>query len=124
MLSDRGREGDPRPPELDRQIKALCREFEQAWHAGQSPRITEYLGRVPDDAQAVALGKLVAQELRLRSAKGEPVDIRDYCQRFPDNVSEIRAAFDLTRFKRTCASVKSWRQDMTCRKRRRDTESR
>ena len=36
------------PLEMEQQIDRVCDEFERAWKAGQTPRIEDYLDRVPD----------------------------------------------------------------------------
>ncbi|MBC8870482.1 MAG: protein kinase [Planctomycetes bacterium] len=76
------------------EIDSLCCEFERAWQGDQKPRIEDYLARVPRDCHSAALRRLIAQEVALRRAAGESADAREYQQRFPQNASEVDAAFE------------------------------
>ncbi len=77
------------------EIDSLCSEFERAWQDEQMPRIEDHLARVSDDCRSAALRKLIANEVDLRRAAGHLVDAQEYHERFPQDASEVDAAFEL-----------------------------
>ena len=70
--------------ETQRQIDALCDEFEQAFRDGENPRIEDYPRRLPDTCRPRVLRELVAIEVQLLAEKGSPTNVDDYRRRFPD----------------------------------------
>ena len=95
-MTDSGKSTEDRLPlELERQIDAICGEFEAAWRAKQAPRIESYVKRVPRIARRAAMRELIAQEVDLRRSAGESVDCEEYRGRFQENWTEVEAAFEL-----------------------------
>jgi serine/threonine-protein kinase len=76
----------------ERRINAACNRFELAWHAGQRPRIEEYLGDVPAPERAALLRELIALEIDCRKQAGERPTEDEYRSRFP----ELKLALLLT----------------------------
>jgi WD40 repeat protein len=60
----------------------LIEAFEQAWHRGERPAITDYLPAAMP-ARIVALVELVHADLELRIKAGEAVRIESYLTRYP-----------------------------------------
>ncbi len=63
-----------------RHLDDVCNQFEAAWKVGV-PRIEDFLGTIPDDANL--LRELVALDLFYRQRRGEAADPADYGRRFP-----------------------------------------
>jgi hypothetical protein len=75
-----------------REVQAACFEFEQAWRAKSIARVEDYLEKVPYEARGPFLQELVACEMNLRQASGEPVEVEEYRRRFPVNTEDVEAA--------------------------------
>ena len=78
-----------------RRIDEICIEFERAWQQEAHPRIESYLERVAVSARQVLLVELIAQEIDLRSMRGEIVRQQQYYERFPDATQRVDDAFAL-----------------------------
>jgi hypothetical protein len=65
-------------------VNTACDGFEEAWQAGQRPRIEDFLGKVPEAEQAALLRELVALDMVYRRQAGEQPQFEDYRARFPD----------------------------------------
>jgi serine/threonine protein kinase len=74
-------------------MERVCTRFEDAWRAGQGPRIEDYLQEVDELERAALLQELVAVELELRLGRGDRPNRQEYQDRFPDDASVIDAAF-------------------------------
>jgi serine/threonine protein kinase len=68
----------------ERRVNAACNRFEQAWQAGQHPRIEDYLGDVAAPERAALLSELVALDIYYRRQAGEAPTADDYRTRFPN----------------------------------------
>jgi hypothetical protein len=70
-MSQSGPQPDRQPLslEVERQIDRLSDEFERAWKAGQTPRIEDYLDRVPAVGRLRLLEELLAVEFEPRQDK-------------------------------------------------------
>ena len=77
-MSERDPQPDrpPLPLEVEQQIDRLCDEFELAWKGGYSPRIEDFLCRLPVAARAIGLRELLAQEIDLRQSGDELCRLR------------------------------------------------
>jgi hypothetical protein len=64
-------------------INEACNGFEQAWRAGQRPRIEDYLGDAAPSDQSDLLRELVALEIDYRRQAGEDPSEGEYRARFP-----------------------------------------
>jgi serine/threonine-protein kinase len=71
----------------------VCDRFEDAWKAGQRPRIEDYLGAVPEPERSKLLEELLQVELAYRRCSGETLVLEDYLRRFPEHGELIRAVF-------------------------------
>jgi hypothetical protein len=71
---------------LDRAY-AICDCFEQAWQAGQQPKINDYLGKVAEQERPSLFRKLLAAELKLLRENGKIVVPEIYQQQFPEYAS-------------------------------------
>ena len=74
-------------------IDRVCEGFETAWKSEGRPTIEEYVERLPTEAREAGLREMIALEVHLRSAAGEPVSRSEYHQRFPEQVATVDAAF-------------------------------
>ena len=54
-----------------RRMHGICGRFENAWVAGQRPRIEDYLGDVPEPVRSHLLWELLCLELAYRRQKSE-----------------------------------------------------
>ena len=94
-------ERDPQPDrpqlplEVEQQIDRISDEFELAWKSGQTPRIEDYLDRVPAAGRLRLLEELLVVEFDLRQDEGQPLDVDAYRQRFPGGDAVIDAALRL-----------------------------
>jgi serine/threonine-protein kinase len=66
-----------------RQVDVLCDRFEEAWRAGQHPRIESYLDRAEEPRRPLLLRELIALEVELRRGFGEQPTPQEYYNRFP-----------------------------------------
>jgi tetratricopeptide (TPR) repeat protein/tRNA A-37 threonylcarbamoyl transferase component Bud32 len=62
----------------------VCDRFEEAWLAGQSPRIEDHLGDTSGTERAALLRELIALEVFYRQQRGECPRPEEFRQRFPD----------------------------------------
>src|SRR5262249_29920437 len=74
-------------------IHHLCLRFQDAWSAGQRPRIEDYMAEAQDAERPALFQKLLPLELALRRSIGETPDAGEYLKRFPDLVAVVEAAF-------------------------------
>jgi WD40 repeat protein/tetratricopeptide (TPR) repeat protein len=66
-----------------RRINAVCNRFEEAWRAGQRPRIEEYLGDLTEPERSLLLRELIALEIHYRWQAGEKPGVAEYRAHFP-----------------------------------------
>ena len=87
----------PLPLEVEQQIDRVSDEFERAWQSGQTPRIEDYLDRVPAVGRLRLLEELLVVEFDLRQQQNPPLDldIDSYRRRFPGSDAVINAALAL-----------------------------
>ena len=62
MSDTRDLEYDTMPSDAARRIDALCDRYEEAWLAGQAPRIEDYLGDLPDPQRSALRAELLLLE--------------------------------------------------------------
>ena len=67
----------------DRAIDEICTRFEQAWQAGERPRLPEFLVISAETMPKGLLQELLALEIFHRRRLGEEPTLDEYCQRFP-----------------------------------------
>jgi serine/threonine protein kinase len=72
------------PLPAERQVNAACEPFEQAWKAGQRPRIEDYLGDTPQSERSALLRELIALDIYYRRQAGEDPQPEEYRARFPE----------------------------------------
>ena len=92
-MDDQSDSADGLPDSLEREIDALCLQFELAWRSRQSPAIETYLARVSDSARSVALRDLIAVDVDMRRAAGQRVASEEYRRRFPEDAAAVDTAF-------------------------------
>ncbi len=93
MSSDCPPSSNLSPSRLER-FNHICRRFEANWRAGSRPRITEFMGDVPEPDRTVVLRELIALELRFRQELGERPTPEDYQGEFPGRTDLIDSVFD------------------------------
>jgi serine/threonine protein kinase len=81
--------------ELERQIDAVCGQFERHWREKRAPRIEDFLDQIPAAGRERGLCELIATEVDLRRAAGEAVNIDSLLPRFPRQRDLVRKAFGL-----------------------------
>ncbi|HEY7427717.1 MAG TPA: protein kinase [Gemmataceae bacterium] len=69
---------DPLSPSALQRIDALCERFENAWQAGQRPRLDDYLSEVAESERSHLLRELIALDIDYRRQLGEKPEARDY----------------------------------------------
>lgn len=74
-------------------IDSTCGEFRTQWKVGKRPLIEDYLGRVPEQAQANLFKNLLLVEIRSRKHGREQVSADAYLTRFPQFRRLIGDAF-------------------------------
>jgi hypothetical protein len=88
--------GDARDGDLS-WIDEAADRFEQAWQAGERPRIEAYLAGAEEPRRAMLLEELVRVEAELRGAEGEAPTPNEYRARFPEHAELIDAALTADR---------------------------
>jgi WD40 repeat protein len=78
------------------QVDQLCDRFEDAWKAGQGPRIEDYLDDVPEPERSKLFEELLQLELAYRGRNQETFTAEEYRQRFPGQAEVIKAVFAAT----------------------------
>jgi tRNA A-37 threonylcarbamoyl transferase component Bud32 len=66
-----------------RHIDQVCNQFEQAWRAGQRPRIEDYAAGAEGPGQAALVRELLPVEVDYRRRAGETSHAAEYQARFP-----------------------------------------
>jgi hypothetical protein len=86
---------DPKqtPSALRREDKA-CDSFEDAWKAGERPRIEDYLAAAAEAELAALFRELLRLELYYRRRNGESPDLEEYQERFPGHAEHVQAVFE------------------------------
>ena len=64
-------------------VDQVCDRFEDAWHAGQRPRLEDYVALAPADQALALLHELILADVHFRQQAGEEPRPEDYQPRFP-----------------------------------------
>jgi tRNA A-37 threonylcarbamoyl transferase component Bud32 len=64
-------------------VEQVCARFEDAWRAGQRPRLEDFLGNTAEAERAPLLRELLRLELQYRLRAGEQPNPQEYQLRFP-----------------------------------------
>ena len=83
------------PPTQAWRVDAVCQRFEAEWRAGDQPRIEDFVADADPQQRVPLFRELLALELELRPERGERLDPREYCTRFPGHTAAIEAVFEL-----------------------------
>src|SRR5438552_15739656 len=82
---NRGKLGNSKfPPGQAGRLDPVCDRFEEAWRAGGSPRLEDFLLEAAEADRPALLRELLALELDYRGRRGERPVPEDYLQRFPE----------------------------------------
>jgi serine/threonine protein kinase len=81
------------PLSLEQRVDEACDRFEEAWRAGQGPRIENHLAGVAEPAHGVLLRELLALEIDLRREAGDRPTPEEYKRLFPGEGDLIEAVF-------------------------------
>jgi serine/threonine-protein kinase len=95
MSDSEARSPDDVPLPIQREIDPVCQSFEEAWQAGQRPRIEDYLGATPEPARSALLRMLLKQELEYRVRNGEQPTEDEYACHFPGQEEVVKQVFAL-----------------------------
>ena len=86
------RRESPSPLPAEQHITDLCLPFDQAWKAGERPRIEDVLAdRGPAGEHGELLRELLEIEVYYRRRAGEAVRPEDYLPRFPEQADLVRS---------------------------------
>src|SRR6516164_9261919 len=85
--------GDSLSPSLAARIDEVCDRFENAWKAGQRPRIEDHLDDMPEAERSLLLRELLTVELQYRCRSGETLVVEDYRKRFPEHINLVAEVF-------------------------------
>jgi hypothetical protein len=97
---------DSLPIGVRRAIDACCDRFEQAWLAGEIPRLVDFVGDVPASAAQFLLCELVAIEMEhARDALGNRLAPAEVVARHPEFAAELANAFEAMPTLRTSVSL-------------------
>ena len=88
---------EPLPSTVRNELVAACAAFEQAWKAGERPRIEDHVSVLTPAERAVLFQMLLETELELRRKAGDQPKPGDYLERFEDYTELIRTAIWDTR---------------------------
>jgi serine/threonine-protein kinase len=64
-------------------MNEVCDRFEDAWKAGQRPRIEDYLARTVEGERSALLRELIVLDIDYRLQAGEQPEAQEYRARFP-----------------------------------------
>jgi hypothetical protein len=70
-------------------LDALCRRFEDAWQAGVSLRLEDYLAQADGAEQGVLLRQLLHLELEYRTRTGQTPTRQEHLRRVPHATASI-----------------------------------
>jgi tetratricopeptide (TPR) repeat protein len=74
-----------------RRVDDVCVQFEGAWQAGQRPLLESFLAGACGPEREELLRELLRLERHYRQGRGEPMTGQEYEERFPRDVTLIRA---------------------------------
>jgi serine/threonine-protein kinase len=74
-------------------VDQICDRFEDAWMAGQRPRMEGFLAEAAEAERPALLGELLRLEWHYRRQTGDSFAEEEYLQRFPEDAELIRAGF-------------------------------
>jgi serine/threonine-protein kinase len=74
-------------------VDQICDRFEDAWVAGQRPRMEGFLAEAAEAERPLLLGELLRLEWHYRRQTGDSFAEEEYLQRFPEDAELIRAGF-------------------------------
>jgi hypothetical protein len=84
------------PLELARQVDQVCDHFEEAWQAGNRPKIEDYLTSISGSARSALLAELFRIELCYRRRLNESPHLEQYLLRFGSDFELLRTVFEET----------------------------
>jgi len=74
-------------------MERICTRFEDAWKAGQQPKLEAYLGNSPEPERSALLRELLVLDLSYRRRRGEQPSPHEYLRRFPKSRDLIETVF-------------------------------
>src|SRR4051794_13894942 len=81
-------------PSSESRVDEACDRFEEAWRAGQRPRVEDNLARFRGPEVPGLLHLLLRIEIELRRRAGEEPARDEYWRRFPGHDEAVAAAFE------------------------------
>jgi hypothetical protein len=78
-------------------LEDAIHHFEDAWRAGQRPRIDELLAEVDETERRTSLLELVHIDLEFRLKAGEAARVEVYLAKYPELAGNAHVAWDLIR---------------------------
>ena len=82
------------PLPAQRQIDAVCIEFEDAWKSGGRPDIEGFVRRLPESLRSPLFAELLLIELDYRRRQGDTPSVEEYQPRFPGFEDVVVAIFE------------------------------
>ena len=91
-------------------IDKLCDELEAAWSRDESPRLEDFLAKVPAAARSSAFRDLLCMQLAIRPPPDAAQEAADLMARFPQHAETIAAvlAFETTAPSPSRDSTQHW----------------
>lgn len=75
-------------------VDSVAREAELRWREGCTPRIEEYVTKLPCELRPLLLPELLALEIDNRIREGHRPAVEEYLQRFPDERAIVQRVFE------------------------------
>jgi serine/threonine protein kinase len=85
---------EPLPPSGALPLEQVCNRFEDAWKAGQRPRLEDFLGDGPEAEREWLVRELLRLEIHYRLQNGECLGPEEYRARLPEHAAAIADLLD------------------------------
>ena len=93
--------GESNTSNIFEQINLICQTFRKEISRKTSPRLAQYIERVPASGKELLFANLLEIEINYRHRKGDQPTINEYLSEFPQYTKQIRQAF----FEPTSSSI-------------------
>jgi WD40 repeat protein/serine/threonine protein kinase len=84
---------DPLTNDTDRLIDTVCDRFEAAWQGATPPQMEDFLADVAAEQVEPLMRELLRVEIQVLGQMGQPLKVRPYYERFPDQIVLIDECF-------------------------------
>ena len=84
---------DPLTNDTDRLIDTVCDRFETAWQSATPPQMEDFIADVAAEQVEPLMRELLRVEIQVLGQMGQPLKVRPYYERFPDQIVLIDECF-------------------------------